>query len=245
MIHHRATRDEPGTDGPAEAPAPETTPAAVGFGLVERLLGAAAPSLYGVNSATFAAVLSAEGVGLVEKALLGGGLPAGVVYTLRVTALRPALRAQITARWQDAYHFYETACRRKLLLAAEIGPPWNAWGTTRWYASRSMSWFRGRPASSISGLWTRSSASAGGAVRTHPGPGPPPEAGEEAPWRPSVPPSRTWPGSSRSPTASGPLTRSELKTFTYQWRGPAERLTFSPQGTLAVLVARRPCPWTG
>ena len=94
-----------------------------GFGMVERILGSAAPSLYGDNACTFGAVLSAEGVGLVEGALRGGGLPVGVVYALQVTGLRPALRAQITARWKDIYDYYDNRLHGgKLLLAVDIGP---------------------------------------------------------------------------------------------------------------------------
>ena len=92
------------------------------FGMVERILGSASPSLYGENACTFEAVLSPEGVGLIEGALLGGGLPVGVVYALQVTGLRPALRAQITARWKDIYNYYDNRLHGgKLLLAVDIG----------------------------------------------------------------------------------------------------------------------------
>ena len=102
-----------------EASPPEAAPLA----LVESILGAATPALYGDNAATFQAVLSPEGVGVVEGALRGGGLPVGVVYTLQTTGLRPALRAEIAARWQDVYDFYENRLHGgKLLLATDIGP---------------------------------------------------------------------------------------------------------------------------
>lgn len=110
---------------PAAGSAPPTPGApqdAAGFGMVERILGSSTPSLYGDNACTFEAVLSPEGVGLVEGALRTGGLPAGVVYTLQVTALRPALRAQITARWKDIYDYYDNRFHGgKLLLATDIG----------------------------------------------------------------------------------------------------------------------------
>ena len=111
---------------PSAAASDATNPAspggATGFGMVERILGSSTPSLYGDNACTFEAVLSPEGVGLVEGALRGGGLPAGVVYALQVTALRPALRAQITARWKDLYDFYDNRLHGgKLLAAADIG----------------------------------------------------------------------------------------------------------------------------
>jgi hypothetical protein len=91
-------------------------------GLVSRVLGGGPPSLYGAEVCTFMVVLAADGVGLVEKALEEGGLPVGVVYRLQVLGLRPALRARITARWQDIYHYYENRLHGgKLLLAVEVG----------------------------------------------------------------------------------------------------------------------------
>jgi hypothetical protein len=118
ILIDRASRD----DSMATTGTPADGQPSVGFGLVERILSAASPSLFGDNAATFAAVLSAEGVGLVEQALRGGGLPAGIVYSLQVTGLRPALRASITARWQDVYSFYENRLHGgKLLLAVDVG----------------------------------------------------------------------------------------------------------------------------
>jgi hypothetical protein len=91
-------------------------------GLVEKMLGAGAPSLYGDEACTVMAVLAPDGVGLVETALRAGGLPIGVVYRLTVLALRPALRARITARWQDIYHYYDNRLHGgKLLLAVDVG----------------------------------------------------------------------------------------------------------------------------
>jgi hypothetical protein len=110
------------TAGKTAPPPSQPDDGVTGFGMVERILGSSTPSLYGDNACTFEAVLSPEGVGLVEGALRGGGLPAGVVYTLQVTALRPALRAQITARWKDIYDFYDNRFHGgKLLLATDIG----------------------------------------------------------------------------------------------------------------------------
>lgn len=112
-------KDSKQGDG-APAPAPATP--ADGPALVQRILGAGTPSLYGDNAATFMAVLDAQGTSLVDQALRGGGLPVGVVYALQVLALRPALRAQITARWQDVYHYYENRLHGgKLLLAVDVG----------------------------------------------------------------------------------------------------------------------------
>ena len=88
----------------------------------KRTLGEAAPSLYGDNTTTFMAVLDVNDVGIVDAALKRGGLPVGIVYRLEVLALRPAIRATITARWDSVYHFYENRLHGgKLLLAADIG----------------------------------------------------------------------------------------------------------------------------
>ncbi|MGH8531190.1 MAG: hypothetical protein ACREV1_00320 [Gammaproteobacteria bacterium] len=95
---------------------------AAGFGLVEKIYGAAAPALYGSKAATFQAVLSAEAVALVEGALRSGGLPIGVVYALETLGIRPALRAEIVAHWHEVYGFYENRLHGgKLLLATDIG----------------------------------------------------------------------------------------------------------------------------
>ena len=106
---------------PSDAsPSPAASDA--GPALVERILGSGGPSLYGENAASFMAVLDAEGVSLVEQALRAGGLPVGVVYTLETLALRPAIRAQITAHEQDVYHYYENRLHGgRLLAATDIG----------------------------------------------------------------------------------------------------------------------------
>lgn len=91
-------------------------------GLVQRVLGGGAPSLYGGEACTVMAVLAADGVGLVEQALRAGGLPVGVIYRLSVLGLRPAIRARITAKWQDIYHYYENKLHGgKLLFAVDVG----------------------------------------------------------------------------------------------------------------------------
>ncbi|MEM7052236.1 MAG: hypothetical protein AAF604_21395 [Acidobacteriota bacterium] len=117
ILIDRSSRDD------SQAGGAEETEDGVGFGLVERILGAATPGLYGANAATFQAVLSAEGVALVEGALAGGGLPVGVVYNLQVLGLRPALRAEIVAHWRQIYDFFEARVHGgKLLAAIDVGP---------------------------------------------------------------------------------------------------------------------------
>jgi hypothetical protein len=112
IIINKDSKSGSGTPAaPADAPA-----------LVQRILGSGTPSLYGGNAVTFMAVLDAQGTSLVEQALRGGGLPIGVVYALDVLVLRPAMRAQITARWQDIYHYYEDRLHGgKLLFAVDVG----------------------------------------------------------------------------------------------------------------------------
>ena len=111
VINKDSKSDTGAPAAPANAPA-----------LVQRILGSGTPSLYGNNAVTFMAVLDAQGTALVDKALRGGGLPVGVVYALDVLALRPAMRAQITARWQDIYHYYEDRLHGgKLLFAVDVG----------------------------------------------------------------------------------------------------------------------------
>ncbi len=92
-------------------------------GLIAKFLGAAAPSLYGDEAATFMVVLQQEGAVLVEQALRGGAaLPIGVVYSLEVLGLRPAIRATITAKWQDIYDYYDNDLHGgKILFATDVG----------------------------------------------------------------------------------------------------------------------------
>jgi hypothetical protein len=222
---------------PTAAPSDTAAPA-----LVERILGSGVPSLYGDNAATFMVVLDAEGVALVEQALRAGGLPVGVVYTLQALALRPAMRAQITARWQDAYHYYENRLHGgKLLLATDIGttiqdlvhsealtvqvddflPPDQKDQTYQQAVDQMQSYV-------INEFFKPTLGSA------------PPPAG----------------GSSDGPLAAigtaikdvagffsitytlKQIDRTELKTLTYQLQAAsAERLTLAPQGTLSILIS--------
>lgn len=117
VLIDRASRDEA---APVGEPSPPSSPPS---NMVERILGASTPALYGSNAAAFQAVLSAEGTALVEGALARGGLPVGVVYELRVPGLRPALRAEIIARWRQVYDFFEARLHGgKLLAAVDVGP---------------------------------------------------------------------------------------------------------------------------
>lgn len=87
-----------------------------------RVIGGAAPALAANATTMFVCALDPAGVAIVEQALQHGGLPFGIVYNLQVAALRPALRATITADYGYAYHYYENRLHGgQLLLATDIG----------------------------------------------------------------------------------------------------------------------------
>jgi hypothetical protein len=91
--------------------------------LVDRILGGADPALAADCATLFATVLEPAAVSIVEGAVRAGGLPVGVVYTLQVPALRPALRARIQADYKAANNFFESRLHGgRLLVAADIGP---------------------------------------------------------------------------------------------------------------------------
>jgi hypothetical protein len=215
-------------------------PPAVGFGLVERILGAAAPELFGAKAATFAAVLSAEGVAMVERALRQGGLPAGVVYALQVTGVRPALRASISARWQDVYHFYENRLHGgKLLLATDIGPTMEELVQNE--AIR-ISVDDLVPTGERDGVYQRALDEAQRYVlqelfKPSLGQAPPPED-ETAEGLATIGQAiKDLAGFFSLTYSLREVDRAELKTFTYQLAvARAERLTLSPQGTFSVLL---------
>ncbi|RCG29806.1 hypothetical protein DQ384_19770 [Sphaerisporangium album] len=59
----------------------------------------AKPSLYGDNRAIFSALLDHEGAVMIQRALDGELMPAGVVYSLDYLALRPAYAVRLTIDW--------------------------------------------------------------------------------------------------------------------------------------------------
>jgi hypothetical protein len=215
-------------------------PPAVGFGLVERILGAAAPDLFGAKAATFAAVLSAEGVAMAERALRQGGLPAGAVYSLQVTCIRPALRASISARWQDVYHFYENRLHGgKLLLATDIGP------TTEELVQNEairISVDDLVPAGERDGVYQRALDEAQRYVlqelfKPSLGQAPPPEDQAAEGLATIGRAIKDLAGFFSLTYSLREVDRAELKTFTYQLSAArAERLTLAPQGTFSVLL---------
>src|SRR5262245_5512004 len=73
------------------------------FVAVESILGATRPSLGGDNNAVFSLTLSQEGSIILDQAFRDGGMPVGVIYDLKYTALRPALDVKITANFKRIY----------------------------------------------------------------------------------------------------------------------------------------------
>ncbi len=233
VLIDRSSRDE--TPPPAGAPA-----GATGFGLVERILGAATPSLYGDNAATFMAVLSAEGVALVEGALRGGGLPAGVVYTLRTSGLRPALRAEITARWHDVYSFYENRLHGgKLLLATDIGPTLEDLVHAEAISIKvdDLVPSEERPAVFERALEQAQRYILEELFTPTLGQAPPPEDGDDSALATIGRAIKDFAGFFSFTYSLRQIDRDELKTFRYQLAASrAERLTLAPQGTFQVLL---------
>lgn len=212
-----------------------------GLGLVERILGAATPALYGTNAATFQAVLSPEGVALVEGALTGGGLPVGVIYNLRTLGLRPALRAEIVARWREAYEFLEARVHGgRLLVATDIGP------TMEELVQREVLEIRIDelvPPGERAAVYDRVLEHAQRYVleelfRPSLGSAPPPDAREEGALATIGRAIKDLAGLFTINHTLRDIERSELKTFTYRLQAAqAEPLTLAPQGTFAVLLA--------
>jgi hypothetical protein len=62
------------------------------FNAVEKILGATIPSMQGDQEAAFSLTLSQEGATILEQAYRQGAAPIGVIYDLKFTGLRPALR---------------------------------------------------------------------------------------------------------------------------------------------------------
>lgn len=71
--------------------------------VVEKILGATTPSLFGDDNASFSVSLSEQGASLVEACFEDGLSPIGAIYNLKFTAVRPALDVEITADLKKAY----------------------------------------------------------------------------------------------------------------------------------------------
>ena len=75
-------------------------PADPGPKFVVQMSHPANPALFGNNQASISALLTPEGVSVLEKAMLGEISPIGVVYTLDYLALRPAYNITMKVNWE-------------------------------------------------------------------------------------------------------------------------------------------------
>ena len=86
-----------------------STAAAGSFRAVEKILGAAVPSLAGDNNAAFSLTLSQEVRIILEKAFEQGTEPVGVIYDLKYTGMRPALHVEIEADLERVYNQFSAS----------------------------------------------------------------------------------------------------------------------------------------
>lgn len=86
--------------------------------LIEKVMGAGHPSLYGNNVASFAVELSPEGAAVFEAAMQGAGASmVSVVYKLHFWVKLPPLTATVWFNASKFYSFYQ-----------EVDTDWNVWG---------------------------------------------------------------------------------------------------------------------
>jgi hypothetical protein len=86
-----------------------STAAAGSFRAVEKILGATTPSLAGDNTAAFSLTLSQEGAIILRRAYEQGAEPVGVIYDLKYTGMRPALKVKITADYKRIYNQFSAS----------------------------------------------------------------------------------------------------------------------------------------
>lgn len=84
------------------------------FQAVEKILGAAVPSLAGDNTAAFSLSLSQEGATILEQAFEQGTSPVGVIYDLKYTGMRPALRVEIKADLERVYNQFSASLEAQI-----------------------------------------------------------------------------------------------------------------------------------
>ena len=106
--------------GTAPGTPPGTTPAgttpAGGPQFVLKIQGAAKPSLYGDNNATFSVELDANGVTVMEQAMQGTLSPVGIIYELDFLGLRPAFAVKVTADWNRVQHHLDESFSTSILF---------------------------------------------------------------------------------------------------------------------------------
>lgn len=87
-----------------------------GFRAVETALGATTPSLDAANRASFSLTLTQEGATILEEAFQKGGSPAGVIYELKYSGMRPSLEVTITANMERVYQQFAVSADAQVLF---------------------------------------------------------------------------------------------------------------------------------
>jgi hypothetical protein len=77
--------------------------------MVQNILGAKTPELYGDENALFGLTLSEEAVTILKDAFADGMAPAGVIYSLKFTGVRPALDVTVTADLKRVYDSFSVS----------------------------------------------------------------------------------------------------------------------------------------
>jgi hypothetical protein len=93
-----------GSGGTTAAPAPPGS-----IAMVENILGAVSPELYGDNNALFALTLSEDAATILKAAFEDGMAPTGGIYNLKFTGVRPALDVKVTADLKRVYDSFSVA----------------------------------------------------------------------------------------------------------------------------------------
>ncbi len=81
--------------------------------MVQHILGAVTPDLYGNNDALFALSLSEDGATILKAAFEDGMAPVGGIYNLKFTGVRPALDVKVTADLKRVYDSFSVALTAK------------------------------------------------------------------------------------------------------------------------------------
>ncbi len=97
-----------GSGGTAAPPAPPGS-----IQMVENILGAVSPELYGDNNALFALSLSEDAATILKAAFEDGMAPVGGIYNLKFTGVRPALDVKVTADLKRVYDSFSVALTAK------------------------------------------------------------------------------------------------------------------------------------
>ncbi len=79
------------------------------FNAVEKILGASIPSLHGDNNAAFSLTLSQEGAIILEQAFQQRTTPVGVIYDLKFTGMRPALKVTLVADLKRVHDYFSAS----------------------------------------------------------------------------------------------------------------------------------------